>query len=125
MLSQTWAQNLVTTSVFPSDDEIRRFLKRQQREQDWIELKADPDASYDLEDEIDLSKLEPLIAMPSNPDNVVPVREVAGALKSIRPISAHRPIPVTGISRSSLKWCAEGQRTRESPWTSIHHRDRF
>src|SRR5258707_89743 len=67
-----------TTSVFPSDDEIRRFLKRQKREEDWIELKADPDASYDLEDEIDLSKLEPLIAMPSNPDNVVPVREVAG-----------------------------------------------
>jgi aconitate hydratase len=67
-----------TTSVFPSDDEIRRFLKRQKREQNWIELKADPDAVYDLQDEIDLSKLEPLIAMPSNPDNVVPVREVAG-----------------------------------------------
>ena len=67
-----------TTSVFPSDDEIRHFLKRQKREQDWIELKADPDAIYDLQDEIDLSKLEPLIAMPSNPDNVVPVREVAG-----------------------------------------------
>ena len=67
-----------TTSVFPSDDEIRRFLKRQKREQDWIELKADADAIYDLQDEIDLSKLEPLIAMPSNPDNVVPVREVAG-----------------------------------------------
>ena len=67
-----------TTSVFPSDDEIRSFLKRQKREQDWIELKADPDAIYDLQDEIDLSKLEPLIAMPSNPDNVVPVREVAG-----------------------------------------------
>jgi len=67
-----------TTSVFPSDEEIHSFLKRQKREQDWIELKADPDASYDLEDEIDLSKLEPLIAMPSNPDNVVPVREVAG-----------------------------------------------
>jgi aconitate hydratase len=67
-----------TTSVFPSDDEIRRFLKRQQREQDWIELKADPDAVYDIQDEIDLCKLEPLIAMPSNPDNVVPVREVAG-----------------------------------------------
>ncbi len=67
-----------TTSVFPSDDEIRRFLKRQKREQDWIEIQADPDAIYDLQDEIDLSKLEPLIAMPSNPDNVVPVREVAG-----------------------------------------------
>jgi aconitate hydratase len=67
-----------TTSIFPSDDEIRRFLKRQKREQDWIEIQADPDAIYDLQDEIDLSKLEPLIAMPSNPDNVVPVREVAG-----------------------------------------------
>src|SRR6201987_895103 len=67
-----------TTSFFPSDDEIRRFLKRQQREQDWIELEADPDAVYDIQDEIDLCKLEPLIAMPSNPDNVVPVREVAG-----------------------------------------------
>jgi aconitate hydratase len=67
-----------TTSVFPSDEEIHSFLKRQKREQDWIELKADPDAVYDLQDEIDLSRLEPLIAMPSNPDNVVPVREVAG-----------------------------------------------
>jgi aconitate hydratase len=71
MLSQTLGVELgATTSVFPSDDEIRRFLKRQKREQDWIELKADADASYDLQDEIDLSKLEPLIAMPSNPDNV-------------------------------------------------------
>jgi aconitate hydratase len=67
-----------TTSVFPSDEEILRFLKRQKREQHWIELKADADASYDFQDEIDLSKLESLIAMPSNPDNVVPVREVAG-----------------------------------------------
>src|ERR1700726_558321 len=67
-----------TPSVFPSDDEIRHFLRRQKREPDWIELKADPDAIYDLQDEIDLPKLEPLIAMPPNPDNVVPVREVAG-----------------------------------------------
>jgi aconitate hydratase len=67
-----------TTSVFPSDAEVRRFLKRQKREQDWVELTADRDASYDRNDEIDLSKLEPLIAMPSNPDNVRPVREVAG-----------------------------------------------
>lgn len=67
-----------TTSVFPSDAEVRRFLKRQKREQDWVELTADRDATYDLHDEIDLSKLEPLIAMPSNPDNVKTVREVAG-----------------------------------------------
>lgn len=67
-----------TTSVFPSDDEVRRFLRSQQREDDWIELKADPDAQYDEHEEIDLSQLEPMIAMPSSPDNVRPVREVAG-----------------------------------------------
>ena len=98
-----------TTSVFPSDDEIRRFLKHQKREQDWIELKADADAIYDLQDEIDLSKLEPLIAMPSNPDNVVRVREVAGA-EVYQTYIGSSAIPVTVISRSSLKWCAEGQR---------------
>ncbi len=54
------------------------FLERQGRGQDWIELSADPNASYDRNDEIDLSKLEPLIALPSSPGKVVPVREVAG-----------------------------------------------
>jgi len=67
-----------TTTVFPSDGEARRFLKSQGREADWTELLADSDADYDLRDEIDLSKLEPLIAKPSSPGNVVPVREVAG-----------------------------------------------
>ncbi len=67
-----------TTSVFPSDGEIRRFLKSQAREDVWRELLADPDAEYDLHDEIDLSKLEPLVALPTSPGNVVPVREVAG-----------------------------------------------
>ena len=67
-----------TTTVFPSDAEVRRFLRSQGRENDWTELVADADATYDVHDEIDLSKLEPLIAMPSSPDNVVPVREVAG-----------------------------------------------
>lgn len=67
-----------TTTVFPSDGEVREFLRRQRRESDWVEILADEGATYDLEDEIDLSKLEPLIAMPSSPDNVVPVREVAG-----------------------------------------------
>ncbi len=67
-----------TTSVFPSDEAIRRFLKAQGREKDWLELKADPDATYDEYTEINLSELEPLIACPSSPDNVVPVREVAG-----------------------------------------------
>ncbi|MBD1224312.1 aconitate hydratase [Virgibacillus halodenitrificans] len=67
-----------TTSVFPSDEEVRGFLKKQQREEDWRELKADNDATYDLEDEINLSELIPLIAKPSSPGNVVPVEEVAG-----------------------------------------------
>ena len=67
-----------TSTVFPSDDVVRRFLRRQGREEDWRELSADPDAAYDGHDEIDLSELEPLVALPSSPGNVVPVREVAG-----------------------------------------------
>lgn len=67
-----------TATVFPSDGEVRRFLKSQGREADWIELLADPDADYDIHEEIDLTRLEPLIAVPSSPGNVIPVREVAG-----------------------------------------------
>lgn len=67
-----------TTTVFPSDEEVRRYLKQQSRAEDWIELTADKDATYDLYEEIDLSKLEPLIAKPSSPGNVVPVDKVTG-----------------------------------------------
>ncbi len=67
-----------TTTVFPSDDEVRRFLRRENREDDWSELVADEDATYDVHEEIDLGSLEPLIALPSSPGNVVPVAEVAG-----------------------------------------------
>lgn len=67
-----------TTTVFPSDQEVRRFLRAQQREQDWSEWQADAGAGYDVHEEMDLSKLEPLIAMPSSPDKVVAVKEVAG-----------------------------------------------
>jgi aconitate hydratase len=67
-----------TTTVFPSDYEVRRFLGSQGRDADWIDLVADSDASYDALEKIDLSSLEPLIAMPSSPANVVPVREVQG-----------------------------------------------
>lgn len=66
-----------TASVFPSDKEIKRFMKLHNRGDEWSELRADPGCTYDLHDEIDLSKLEPLIACPSSPGNVVPVREVA------------------------------------------------
>lgn len=67
-----------TTSVFPSDKKILAFLKGQNRAQDWMELLADQDATYDHHDEIDLSSLIPLIALPSSPDKVVPVAEIAG-----------------------------------------------
>ncbi|HEY8158514.1 MAG TPA: aconitate hydratase [Methylobacter sp.] len=67
-----------TTSVFPSDDAVMAFLKSQRREQAYREILADPDAEYDEYEEINLSELEPLIALPSSPGNVVPVREVAG-----------------------------------------------
>lgn len=69
-----------TTSVFPSDEITRAFLKAQGREEDWIELKADDDAHYDEVIEIDLNTLEPLAAMPHSPDNVKKVAEI-GAIK--------------------------------------------
>jgi len=67
-----------TTTVFPSDDAVRQFLVAQGRSDAWREIMADADAGYDETDEIDLGTLEPLIALPSSPGNVVPVREVAG-----------------------------------------------
>ncbi|MBD3161693.1 MAG: aconitate hydratase [Candidatus Eisenbacteria bacterium] len=69
-----------TTTVFPADEEARRFLRSQRREEDWRELGPDPGASYDHHEEIDLSGLEPLIALPSSPGNVVPVHQAAGAM---------------------------------------------
>ncbi len=67
-----------TTSIFPSDEISRKFLKVQQREKDWIELGPDKDAEYDEELEVNLDGLEPLIARPHSPDNVCTVKEVAG-----------------------------------------------
>jgi len=67
-----------TSTVFPSDNEVRTFLREHDRGDDWVELVADADAGYDRYEEIDLSTLEPLIAKPSSPDAVVPVRELAG-----------------------------------------------
>jgi len=67
-----------TTTVFPADDAVRAFLRGEDREDDFTELVADSDADYDVTDEIDLSTLEPLIARPTSPGNVVAVREVAG-----------------------------------------------
>src|SRR5690348_14849430 len=67
-----------TTSVFPADAQVRAFLAGEGRPDDFTGLTADDDASYDVTGEIDLASLEPLIARPTSPGNVVPVREVAG-----------------------------------------------
>ena len=67
-----------TTSIFPSDEVTKHFLTQQHRQQDWIELKADDDAVYDKVIEINLDELEPLIAMPHSPDNVMSVKELEG-----------------------------------------------
>lgn len=67
-----------TTTVFPADGAVKEFLETQGREEAWAELVADPNTDYDEHEEINLSELEPLIALPSSPGKVVPVREVAG-----------------------------------------------
>jgi aconitate hydratase len=67
-----------TTSIFPSDEKTRQYLRAQEREDVWKELAADPGSTYDEEMVIELDKLEPLVAQPHMPDNVVKVRDVAG-----------------------------------------------
>jgi len=67
-----------TTSIFPSDKRTRFFLKAQERESDWIELKADKNAAYSDIVKLDLGAIEPMIAQPHSPDNVVPLRELSG-----------------------------------------------
>ena len=65
-----------TTSIFPSDERTRAFLKAEGREEDWIELSSDSDAVYAKEIYIDLNELKPLSACPHSPDNVKPVSEL-------------------------------------------------
>lgn len=67
-----------TTSLFPSDEQTRIFLEKQNRKDDFIELLPDENASYDEVIEIDLSKIEPLVAAPHSPDNIQTVEEVKG-----------------------------------------------
>jgi predicted aconitate hydratase len=68
----------VTTSVFPSDEITRAFLRAQKRESDWTALTADADAKYDRVIELDLGSVEPLMAKPHSPDNIGTVKELAG-----------------------------------------------
>ncbi|MEJ2364352.1 MAG: aconitate hydratase [Deltaproteobacteria bacterium] len=82
-----------TTTVFPSDENTRAYLEAQGRGKAWIDLTADEGAEYDEYEEIDLTTLEPLIACPSSPGNVVPVREVAG-------IKVHQTIVGSSVNSS-------------------------
>ena len=67
-----------TASIFPSDEVTRQFMAAQDREADWSPLASDPDAEYAERYSINLSELEPLAACPNSPDNVKPVKELAG-----------------------------------------------
>ena len=67
-----------TTSVFPTDERTKEYLIQQGREEDYIEMKADEDAAYDQELDVDLSELVPMTAKPHSPDAVVPVKELEG-----------------------------------------------
>jgi aconitate hydratase len=72
------AESGATTSLFPSDEQTRLYLRSFGREQDWVELKGDQDALYDEVIAVELSAIEPLIALPDSPDNVKKVSEVEG-----------------------------------------------
>ena len=67
-----------TSSIFPSDEVTKAFLKAENREEDWIELSSDEDAVFDAEYTVNLSELKPLAACPHSPDNVKPVTELQG-----------------------------------------------
>ncbi|MGL6201521.1 MAG: aconitate hydratase [Lachnospiraceae bacterium] len=74
-ISNMGAELGATTSIFPADEQVRRFMKAQGREAEYIELLPDEDAKYDEVIDINLSELKPLIACPHQPDNVVPLKE--------------------------------------------------
>ncbi|MDZ7675292.1 MAG: aconitate hydratase [Acidimicrobiales bacterium] len=78
VLANMGAELGATTTVFPADAEVQRFLESEGRGDDFVALEADEGATYDVTDEVDMSTLEPLIAQPTSPGNVVPVSEVAG-----------------------------------------------
>lgn len=75
-ISNMGAEMGATTSIFPADEQVRRFMKAQGREDEFVEMLPDEDAEYDGVIEISLDELEPLAACPHQPDNVMPLREV-------------------------------------------------
>ncbi len=104
-----------TTSVFPSDEVTREYLEVQGRENVWRELSADSDARYSKVIEIDLSSIEPMVAMPHMPDNVVPVREIEGLKVDQVAIGS-----CTNSSINDLAIVAEILRGKTiAPWVSL------
>ncbi|WP_319762898.1 aconitate hydratase [Maridesulfovibrio sp.] len=91
-----------TTSIFPSDDNTKTFLKAMGREEDWSELIADADATYAEVVEINLSELEPMVAQPHMPDRVVTVKSLAGLKVNQSAIGS-----CTNSSYSDLKTTAQ------------------
>jgi aconitate hydratase len=77
-ISNMGAEMGVTTSIFPSDDITLRFLKAQSRENDWVALEADPGAHYDRIIDVNLSDIEPLVAAPHSPGNVMKLKDLEG-----------------------------------------------
>ena len=75
-ISNMGAELGATTSIFPADEQVHRFLKAQGREEDYVELLPDEDAEYDEVIEINLSELVPMMSCPHQPDNVKPLKEV-------------------------------------------------
>lgn len=75
-ISNMGAEMGATTSIFPADEQVHKFLKAQGREDAYVELLPDEDAEYDDCIEINLSELEPMISCPHQPDNVMPIRDV-------------------------------------------------
>ena len=78
VIANMGAETGITTSVFPSDDTTKQFLRAQSREKQWQDINADPEAKYDKRIEIKLNEIVPMAACPHSPDNVVPVQEIAG-----------------------------------------------
>ncbi len=105
-----------TTSIFPSDENVATYLRAQGRGDAWVPLSADEGADYDAHDEVDLSKIEPLTAMPGSPGNVVPVREVAG-LKVDQVIVGSS---VNSSFRDLMVVARIMEGRHASPWTSLH-----
>ena len=105
-----------TSSIFPSDENTRAYLEAQGRGSAWVELSADEGAVYDEYDEIDLSRVEPLIARPSSPGNVVPVREAAG-LKVDQTIVGSS---VNSSFRDLMVVAGIVEGRHAAPWTSLN-----